>query len=251
MSQNKSAYFQGGGGINEPSPGKKKYKIEKAIVIQPRFVEPFYRNYDLYNAEGVDGKPKHGPGAGWNDMHKYKSIKDFVEQHRKHLQGKYVADDSYIEDNAINYKSRVNKMKIRSALFSKIIKMSKDINLIDFPIDDQIESGSIIGDSGSYSDSVPIGGQLDEYLTEKDFEGKGPEQLNFGNDYADQDSKNPKNIDEIMNKYLSPAETDLFGMPDGIDPNSDLDAEVTVNNENPYYGITDSGRQMYEDKWNI
>ena len=33
MSQNKTAYFQGGSGVNEPTPKKKKYKAEKAILV--------------------------------------------------------------------------------------------------------------------------------------------------------------------------------------------------------------------------
>jgi hypothetical protein len=63
MSLNKNGYFQGGGGVNQPEPKKKKYKSDPAIVVQPRFKEPFYRNYDLYNTPG-----EHSPGAGWHDM---------------------------------------------------------------------------------------------------------------------------------------------------------------------------------------
>ena len=63
---NKKAYFQGGGGVNEPTPKKKKYKSDPAIVVQPRFEEPLYRNYDLYNVPG-----NHGPGAGYHDLTKY------------------------------------------------------------------------------------------------------------------------------------------------------------------------------------
>jgi hypothetical protein len=106
VSQNKTAYFQGGGGGNEPTPKKKKYKAEKAILVQPRFKEPFYRNFDLYDVEGVDGKPKLGPGAGWHHMHKYKSIKEFRDAKRKHMQDKYKADDFWIEDNDSNRKQR-------------------------------------------------------------------------------------------------------------------------------------------------
>lgn len=285
MSPNKNAYFQGGGGINEPTPGKKKYKSDKAIVVQPRFKEPFYRNYDLYDAPGVDGKePKHGPGAGWHSMQKYKSVQEFLAARRKKMKDKYKADDSYIEDTAENFKERANKMKIRAAIFSKIIKTAgpnydlgqgvydnmdkydsiedfrknkpkipgalRDVNHIDFPIDDQIKSDPIPGENSSYSNSVGIGGQLDEYLPQNDFEGKSPDQLDFGRDYT-KDSGRNVDFDKLMNKYMNPSEADLMGLPDGIDPNSDLDAENTINTENPYQGITDMGEQMYEDKWNI
>lgn len=178
----KKAYFQGGGGINEPTPGKKKYKSDKAIVVQPRFEEPFYRNYDLYDVPGVSGgEPKHGPGAGWNSMHKYKSISEFLKAKRKKLKDKYKADDSWIEDTESNRKERISKMKTRANLISKITKMA-----IDFAIDDQIHSDPILGESGAYSDSVPIGGASDEYLPQPDFEGKLPTELNFGRDYTDE-----------------------------------------------------------------
>ena len=119
----KVAYFQGGGGINEPTPGKVKYKAEPAIVVQPRFKEPFYRNYDLYYAEGVSGKPVHSPGVGWHAMENYNSIKEYLEETRKFLRGKYVADDSYITED--NYKERASMMKVRATLISEISKTGK------------------------------------------------------------------------------------------------------------------------------
>src|ERR1035441_10177158 len=93
MSQSKKAYFQGGGGVNEPTPKETKYKAEPAILVQPRFEEPFYRNYDLYNTEGINGPAKYGPGAGWHHMHEYKSIREYLQHQRQRLKGKYVADD--------------------------------------------------------------------------------------------------------------------------------------------------------------
>lgn len=157
---NKFAYFQGGGGVNEPEPKKKKYPVDKAIVVQPRFKEPFYYNYDLYDAEGVSGPAQHGPGSGWNHMDEHKSIKEFLDFRRKRLEGKYVADDSYIEDTPANYKERVNKMKIRASLFDKIVKQAADEN--DGP---NFDYGK-----GLYSN-------MDKYKSVEDFEehaDKGP-----------------------------------------------------------------------------
>ena len=78
---NKKSYYQG---TEEPPPGKKKYKSDPAIVIQPRFENFFPHNYDLYETEGVDGKAKHGPGAGWNSiLNNYKSVKEFLDSKRK------------------------------------------------------------------------------------------------------------------------------------------------------------------------
>jgi len=243
---NKNAYFQGGGGVNEPTPKKKKYKSDRAIVIQPRFKEPFYINYDLYEVQGVDGPAKHGPGAGYHKMHEFKNVKDFLNDKIKKLKGKYKADDSYIEDNGSITKGdkKSNRIARRMILLSTIVK-----NAIDFGSDDQINSTPILGDSGSYGDSIPIGGQLDEYLTIPDFEGKSPDQLDFGRDYTNDDAAITDNISlmqsllDELNETLNSHESDLYGLPDGISPKEDLDAP---NDEDPDYGVTDSGNTLYE-----
>lgn len=212
MSQSKNAYFQG---TEEPSPKKKKYKSEPAPVVQPRFKEPFFRNYDLYDTPG-----EHGPGSGYHHMLEFKSVKDFLNNRRKKTKGKYKA-----------------KKQARSILLNRLIKVA-----IDFPIDDQISS-PILGNSGTYSDSVPIGGQLDEYLTLPDFEGKSVDQLDFGRDYTeDEQVDKDLDFDDFIEKYLNPAEPSLYGLPDGISPPEDLDAP---SDENPQYGTTDSGSTIY------
>ena len=123
MPKNKVAYFQGGGGVNEPAPpGERKYTADPALVVQPRFEEPFYRNYDLYNVPG-----QYGPGAGWHDVMKYPSIKEFLEFRRKRLQGKYVADDSWTLDSGKKTKENP-EIKARAALFNRIIKTAADEN---------------------------------------------------------------------------------------------------------------------------
>lgn len=232
-----NAYFQGGGGVNEPSPGKKKYKSYKAIVVQPRFKEPFYRNYDIYDVPGPDGKPSElGPGSGWHSLMKnYKSIADFLKAKRKRMQDKYKAEDTCIgEDKSSRKVERKQKMKARSSLLYKLTKYA-----IDFPIDDNITP--ILGDAGVYSDSVPIGGALDEYLPLNDFEAKSPDKLDFGRDYADVE-KGKQLMDEIIN----PSESAIYGLPDGIFPIEDLDQP---GNENPWYGTTDSGNIVYNEMW--
>jgi hypothetical protein len=129
-------------------------------------------------------------------------------------------------------------------LLNRIIKKA-----IDFPIDEQI-SNPILGDSGSYSDSVPIGGMLDEYLPLPDFEGKSSDQLDFGRDYTEYtEPKHPVDIESIINKFLNPKEPSLYGLPDGISPPSDLDADVTISNRDSSYGTTDSGNTLYDKMW--
>ena len=238
-SMKKKAYFQGGGGASEPTPGKQKYPVDKAIVVQPRFVEPFYRNYDVYQTEGVDGPPKLGPGAGWHHMMNYKSIKEFLAEKRQHMKDKYKAEDSWIENTPKNYQERVDGMKLRAKLLSRIEKYGQrnydlgkglyenmdkyksvedfrdnhDVSLIDFPLDEQINSGHIafnqetveqprflgpegadgdmsefpgatgLGDEQAYPYSAEIGGEVT--YPAPDFEGKTPVQLDFGRDYVE------------------------------------------------------------------
>ena len=236
------AYFQGGGGVNEPEPKKKKYKSEKAIVVQPRFKEPFYNNYDLYDVEGVDGPAKHGPGAGWHDMGKYKSISEFLKAKRKRMKDKYKADDSWIEDTESNRKERVKNMKVRAFILSKIIKKA-----IDFPADQYIDPEILSGsEGGSVAQSNLMGGYLDKYLPENDFEGKDPTKLDFGRDYtedADNEEQDPdEKLDELAEKYTAPTHG-LFGLPDGVDL-ADGDLEPS-SSKNPYYGTTDLGISIY------
>lgn len=249
---NKNAYFQNGQGKdnpNTPTPQKKKYKSEPALVNQPRFEEPLYKNYDLYETEGVKGPAKHGPGVGWHDMHKFKSIKEFLASKRKKLKDKYKADDSWVQDDgSLSKKPPENsKLKTRAFLFAKLTKLA-----IDFPIDDQVTP--ILGDQGTYSDSVQIGGYLDKYLPEDDFEGKSADKLNFGRDYTEEPKERNKKelnlgdvINKLIEKYHEPKEADLMGLPDGIEPKEDLDADKTVNDINPQYGTTDNGNTTYKN----
>lgn len=247
MSQNKQGYFQG---TEEPTPKKKKYKSEKAIVVQPRFKEPFFKNYDLYETEGVDGPAKHGPGTGLHqNMGKYKSVKDFIEQKRKRNKNKYKAEDSWIEDTEANRKKRISKMKTRAKLLSKITKVA-----IDFSIDDYFDPNvTEIQNDNPVGKANIMGGYLDKYLTMDDFEGKPPSTLNFGNDYTEE-VKTPKEFDldtlqELMDQHLSPGAKGLYGLPDGVDlPEEDLNYP---NNINPNFGTIGPESLMYEDKWNI
>lgn len=238
MSLNKNAYFQGGGGVNQPEPKKKKYKSDPAIVVQPRFKEPFYRNYDLYNVPG-----EHGPGAGYHDMEKYKSVSEFLKAKRKKLKDKYKADDSWILDD--NSKTKKNPdRKARMDIFDRIIKTA-----IDFPIDDQVSPISLEEDMLPKSHLSRI-----HIVPEYDLAGHPPDALNFGRDHDHKEEPAKSNEDilqKLFNKYLNPSETDLFGLPDGIDPNSDLDAEETMENEQPYKGTTDVGTQMYDSDWSV
>lgn len=116
----KLAYFQGGGGVNEPTPGEKKYKSDPAIVVQPRFKEPFYRNYDLYTIPGMEDI---GPGTGYHGLQNYKSVGEFLEARRKRLAPRYKADDSWIQDNGERTKSP--NIKARAELMNRIIKTAR------------------------------------------------------------------------------------------------------------------------------
>ncbi len=120
MSRNKIAYFQGGGGVNEPTPGEKKYKSEPALVVQPRFKEPFYRNYDLYTIPGME---EVGPGTGWHGLQNYNSVQEFLEARRNRLKPRYVADDSWQIDDGSRVKKNPDR-KARMSLLERIIKQA-------------------------------------------------------------------------------------------------------------------------------
>lgn len=207
----KKSYFQG---TEKP----KKYKIEKTEPVTSRFEEPFFKNYDLYNVPG-----KHSPGAGWNEILEYKSVKDFLNKRRKKIKNK-----------------SNKKIKARIHTLNQIVK-----NGIDFSLDQYVTP--ILGDAGAYVNSVPIGGRGDYYFALNDFEGKRPEQLNFGRDYVEDQEPSPylKGLALIL---LEPKEPDLL-FPNGFDPEEDLDADKTITDINPAYEVTDSGNTLYNKMW--
>lgn len=146
---NKRAYFQGGGGVNEPTPKERKYKADPALVVQPRFKEPFYRNYDLYVVPGMEDV---GPGTGWHGLQNYKNVKEFLDARRQRLQPRYVADDSWQLDNGNRVKKNPD-VKARASILERLIKMAEDEN--DGP---NFDYGK-----GLYSN-------MDKYKSVKDFE---------------------------------------------------------------------------------
>lgn len=206
--------------------------------------------------------------GGWADMQNYKSVAEFLVARRKKLKDKYVADDSWIESTKPSIKSR-------ATLLLSLTKYA-----IDFPIDEQIdhynqmiypEEGSyqsqeqvggadlsgFPGDDGSegfssYTASIPGSVNID-YTLKPDQEGRSNEALNFGNDLTENEESlnlDHKSIQKLIDKYLTPAETGLFGLPDGID-HADFDTEQINETQNPFLGTSDIGTQPYQDKWNI
>jgi hypothetical protein len=251
----KLAYYQG---TEEPTPHKKKYKSERAIVVQPRFKEPFFKNFDYAESEGVDGPAKHGPGTGlFRNMEKYKNVKDFLKKKRERNKDKYKADDSYIEDDVNLTKNKIAK---RINYLRNLIKTAEDNNSIDFPIDEQIKSDPILGDSGTYSNSAQLGGLLDPYTQQQDVDGNQPmnigpyerEHTEDATDLSLEQINELEQIDELKeilkslkNKSLTPKDTELYGLPQG----SNLWEESDILSDNPnYYGTTDSGNTLYDKK---
>lgn len=237
MSQNKKGYFQG---TEQPTPKKKKYKSEKAIVDQSRFKTPFFRNYDLYETEGVDGPAKQGPGAGlYQNMDDYKSVSDFRKGKKKRNKDQYKADDAWIEDDgSLVHEIKKKKMARRLNLLQKITKTA-----IDFPIDDEIKDPVMSEDGGTYTGSVPMGGLLDEYLP-FDFNRKPASDLDFGTDHENE-AKVTNNVDDLMDEIINPKEPSLLGLPDEVLPNEDLDSDKTKSQRSQDYGTTDSGNILY------
>jgi hypothetical protein len=285
MSQNKLSYFQGGEKSHEEAKKKRPYKAEPALVMQTRFEEPLYRNYDVYETEGVDGKAKHGPGAGYHSMQDYKSVGDFLKDRRNKLKGKYKANDSWKQDDG-----SITKKKARLECLKAIIKvantdvnngpnfdygkglysnmdkyksvsdfedhadkghgaiMSKDVNNIDFPIDDQINSSPISEEAGTVSQSNLTGGLLDEYLPEDDNEDKKPTELDFSHPTAEgvRTLTNDKDdhIHSLLEKYLALGDQPLYGFSDGLPEKEELKDKI----DSPA-GKTESGTDIYTKTW--
>jgi len=183
---------------------------------------------------------------------------------------------------------------------------AKDVNHIDFPVDEDINHDSLIrpeegqyqpprlvGPSGTDDRTVQpsdtgfdspqieftspqIAGEH-SYTPLDDFDGRSSDALNFGRDYDDESApvgrtwdeafvddleaevrEKEWDLDRLAAKYdnlddmdmLSPAETEIYGLPDGVDPEA-KDGAQTIQTENPFTNTLDMGRQMYEDKWNI
>lgn len=216
MFQNKKAYFQG---TEIPKPKKKQYKSEPTQPVTTRFSEPFFKNYDLYNVPG-----KHGPGAGWHEMTKHKSVSDFLKKKRKKLKNKY----------------KSKKIASRIFLFSKLLK-----NAIDYSVDEQIKSSPILHDGEIYNSILPFSGQLSEYNPINDFEGKSPDKLNFGRDYSDSLFNLIYEVDNKEKPIVS-GPIPLYGLPDGI---KDIEELQNLFYDDPRYGITDSGNTVYNNMW--
>jgi hypothetical protein len=193
--------------------------------------------------------------------------------------------EKYLKINIVDKKAQRN-YDLGKGLYEnmdkyKSVKQFRDINYLDFPIDDQvtpilgdsesfetpiklgpaagdisndgISPGAVgLGDSESYPASAQIGGYLDKYLTQNDQDDKPESTLDFGYDLTTDDEPEDQDSDmqEIFKKYLNPAPPHgLYGLPDGVDlPDEDLGDPTDLN---PDYGTRGPDSLMYEDKWNI
>lgn len=192
----KEGYFQGGGHENEPTPKKKRYKDKPIDQNLTKSKGTIFKNYDLYETEGVDGPAKEGPGTGfYQNMDKYDSVSDFLNKKRKK-----------------------RKLALRQIFLKKAI---------DFALDDQVTP--IIGDNSF------ISGLYDYPF---DFDKDIPAKAN------DKPDKINSDIDEFIETILTPTPSspDLKG-------NYDEEAEDTGTKPNYEYGPTNSGRNVFDEKY--
>lgn len=218
----KKAYYQGGGGVNEPTPGKKKYKSDPALVNQPRFKEPFYKNYDLYRVPGMEHI---GPGVGWHSMQDYKSVSEFLEEKRERMRPRYVSDDSWILDSGEITKKNPNGVKARASLLSRILKSAGPNTCgfcgqqkldVTFPCEHCGKGGAKVGDDNdgpNYDYGSGLYMNLDKYDSVDDFRKHKPEGQGAFYHADDND------ID--------------FPIDENIEPNLVAPTESTEDNENP------------------
>jgi hypothetical protein len=271
----------------------KKRKARMALF--QKIIKTAGPNYDLGKGlyqEMSDGKVDsveefreegdHGPGAlmaddndlgtgFYENLEHYKSVRDFIEH------------TPLGRDHGAKIKPEWERAKNPP----KVKK--KDVNHIDFPIDDMInrQDQMIYPEEGEYqirrmksdsydfpSEGEPLGPENTNismttpqiagehsYLPNPDFEGKmdNGSQLDYGRDYTEEtppgrdfsfDDDKEMDLNDLESKYLESTETGIFGLPDGLEPEAH-DSDQTVQVEQPYDTVSDIGTQMYEDKWNI
>lgn len=200
-------------------PKNKKNKQEHS---QSRGI--FFKNYDLYETEGANGPAKIGPGAGfYQNMDKYKSVSDFLKQKRK----------------------RINKRK--NALLM-IAKKAFDENHIDFPIDYLYTDilSDIAGDtemSGNYFAAIPT--SYNEFYT-SDIEEESAYNSNIKVKNMGEKEYSMKDLKKDLFEFetLNPAESDVYGLKQIVNPREDLEE---MYNRNPFSGTTDLGINIYKD----
>jgi len=162
--------------IGKMDPIKKGAKDKNTQHVYPRS-PVFYKNYDLYETEGVDGPAKQGPGAGfYQNMNKYKSVSDFIKKKRKR-------------------KGRKRKLAL--------LAIACDCNNLDFPTD---QINSIL----PFDSIMPIG-MFDNMTPQPtDEDGHTVNKLYYGTkDDADPVKFNPLGIDDGNEKGVGeePEET--------------------------------------------
>lgn len=114
MNQYKFSYFQGGGGENEPTPKKKKYKDEPVDQNLTKARGVFFQNYDLYDTGGPS------PGTGlYQHMNEYDSVEDFRKKKRKE-------------------KMRKRRQALFEAIMVSTASNSKDSNNLTDPTEDTV-----------------------------------------------------------------------------------------------------------------
>ncbi|HWZ21351.1 MAG TPA: hypothetical protein VNW06_01785 [Cytophagaceae bacterium] len=158
LMSNKSGYFQGGGGENEPTPGKPKYKKEPLKKDDTKARGLLFRNYDLYNTKGVDGPGKvKTPGTGlYQHMNEYKSVSDFRKKKRKKAM-------LYRQMALLTAVAEPESVKEKKYKDSNNIDANEDVTPI--PI--------------SPAEVSPIG-MLDGIYPKEDLDGKSVENLYYG-----------------------------------------------------------------------
>lgn len=169
-----------------------KQASKKENSNQPRMM--FFKNYDYI-------EDPTGPGEGlFQNMHKYKSVKDFLNKKRKR-----------------------NK-KARKHILS-MIKLG-----IDFVADDYSSPDNYNFFDSEINNYLPSG-QTDYANSNYDFEDKNISELNFGRDYTNDSVK----INKLLDQLLTPAEAPEYGISDGVVQDDD-----SFYKKNTYQGILDT-----------
>lgn len=178
---NKKAYYQGGGGVNQPEPKKKKYKDEPIDQNLTKARGVFFQNYDLYDT----GDPTPGTGL-YQHMDEYDSVADFRKKKREEkIRKRRKAMFEAIMVSTASDKATSKKDKLQH-LHKMLTEFTKLISRVNSKIEDENEvedPTELTTTPIPWSSAAPGGSQLgllDGLYPKEDMDGNPPSDLYYG-----------------------------------------------------------------------
>lgn len=210
---------------------------KKSDLPEPR-PNVLFKNYDLY-----PDKNSHPDVSFYQELYKFKSVQEYLKDKKR--------------------KERNKKRNKRRKKMLKLTTASYDNNFLDFNADNYNYIDTDVQNS-SVENSNVVGGLLDHVTQKPDADDNSiGSNLNYGvqSDFrSNQSDKSYKEIYDILSSAFKdimnvlnnrvsprPSEPPIYGMNDGISPNSDKDQIYNASGFAPEHGyaVTDSGNTAY------